>query len=301
MKKLSVIIVTYNSENDIYDCIESIFRFSDLPPGQLEVIVVDNGSNGVDEMFSVLRDTYGEQIVLMKNPKGNGGYGQGNNVGIRKAAAPVILIMNPDVRLMEPVFSTAVTAFEKESNLAMYGMKQMLSEQVKSRNSFGGTYRMNGYLFTFLTGFCNRIDWYIPSIMHFSGACFFINKRMFEEIGLFDESVFMYGEEDDIHYRMRNRFKCRLRYNPSLHYIHLTKERKPNLNYEKKLVEVAVESCRTNGFSVRRMIKNRLRNVNVLLLREKVRKMLGKSNLQRYDLLSELRQFLKQRLKDEKI
>ena len=48
MKKLSVIIVTYNSLGDIFDCLDSVFRFSDIPEDELEVIVV--GMTGTEVM-----------------------------------------------------------------------------------------------------------------------------------------------------------------------------------------------------------------------------------------------------------
>lgn len=239
MKRLSIIIVTYNSEHDIYDCVSSIMKFSDIPLSEIELIIVDNNSRDTDTMFIKLKELYGNDIVLIKNTH-NGGYGQGNNVGIKKATAPVILIMNPDVRLIEPIFKTAVEAFENNSELAMYGMKQMLTPTLPSTNSFTCTYAINGYVQTIMSSVCNRYDHYIAKYMHFSGSCFFIRKQMFEHAGLFDESVFMYGEEEDIHYRMWQLGYTKMVYNPKLHYIHLVKERKPDLKYELKLIDVAV-------------------------------------------------------------
>ena len=118
MKQLSIIIVTYNSEHDIYDCLASIRKYQDLPSEELEIIIVDNNSRDTDGMFARLREFYGNDIILVKNTH-NGGYGQGNNVGIRMATAPVILIMNPDVRLIMPIFKTAAEAFQKDNQLTM--------------------------------------------------------------------------------------------------------------------------------------------------------------------------------------
>ena len=204
MKRLSIIIVTYNSEKDIYDCINSIRQWTDIPMEELELIVVDNNSRETDTMFATLKQLYGNDIVLIRNTR-NGGYGQGNNLGIRKATASVILIMNPDVRMMEPIFKTALDAFDQSKDLSMYGMKQMLSASEPSTNSFCCAYTVNGYLQTFMSSLGNRYDRYIPRYMHFSGSCFFIRKEMFEQAGLFDETIFMYGEEEDIHYRMRKK------------------------------------------------------------------------------------------------
>ena len=296
MKRLSIIIVTYNSEKDIFDCISSIKQWSDIPFDELELIIVDNNSRNTDSIFEQLRLLYGNDIVLVKNTH-NGGYGQGNNMGIRRATAPVILIMNPDVRMIEPVFKTTLDAFERNNSLCMYGMKQMLSATEVSSNSFCCAYTVNGYLQTIMTSIGNRYDYYLPRYMHFSGSCFFIRKEMFEQVGLFDETIFMYGEEEDIHYRMRKSGFKQMIYNPKLHYIHLTKEREPNLAYETKLLDVAIEHSKKKGYDVSKTIKNRLRNNTILLLREKVLVFLGKKDKRQMNLLKEFRKEITKRLK----
>ena len=296
MKRLSIIIVTYNSEKDIFDCISSIKQWSDIPFDELELIIVDNNSRNTDSICEQLRLLYGNDIVLVKNTH-NGGYGQGNNMGIRRATAPVILIMNPDVRMMEPVFKTALDAFDHWKDLSIYGMKQMLSATVPSNNSFCCAYTVNGYLQTIMTSIGNRFDYYLPRYMHFSGSCFFIRKEMFEQVGLFDETIFMYGEEEDIHYRMRKSGFKQMIYNPKLHYIHLTKEREPNLAYETKLLDVAIEHSKKKGYDVSKTIKNRLRNNTILLLREKVLVFLGKKDKRHMNLLKDFRKEINQRLK----
>lgn len=296
MKRLSIIIVTYNSEKDIFDCISSIKQWSDIPFDELELIIVDNNSRNTDSMFEQLRSLYSNDIVLIKNTH-NGGYGQGNNMGIRRATAPVILIMNPDVRMIEPVFKTTLDAFERNNSLCMYGMKQMLSATEVSSNSFCCAYTVNGYLQTIMTSIGNRFDYYLPRYMHFSGSCFFIKKEMFEQVGLFDETIFMYGEEEDIHYRMRKNGFKQMIYNPKLHYIHLTKEREPNLAYEIKLLDVAITQSKKKGCTEIRIIKNRLRNNTILLLREKLLVFLGKKDKRQMQLLKDFRKEIMQRLK----
>lgn len=296
MKRLSIIIVTYNSEHDIYDCVSTIIKFSDIPLSEIELIIVDNNSRDTDTMFIKLKELYGNDIVLIKNTH-NGGYGQGNNVGIKKASAPVILIMNPDVRLIEPIFKTAVEAFENNSELAMYGMKQMLTHTLPSTNSFTCTYAINGYIQTIMSSICNRYDYYIAKYMHFSGSCFYIRKQMFEHVGLFDESVFMYGEEEDIHYRMWKLGYTKMVYNPKLHYIHLVKERKPDLKYELKLIDVAVFQNEKKGFSAKKTLKDRLRNTNMLIAREKLKILMGKTDKSLINMLIELKTEIRNKIK----
>ena len=296
MKKISIIIVTYNSEKDIYDCINSIIENSDIPLAEIELVVVDNNSTDSDTMFNKLKTLWGEDIILIKNSR-NGGYGQGNNVGIRRCSAPVVLIMNPDVRLVCPIFKKAIDRFSKDKNMCMLGMKQWLTLEEPSTNSFTCTYRMNGYLSTILSALCTRLDFYIAKYMHFSGSCFFINKAMFEAVGLFDESVFLYGEEDDIHYRLMNRFKdCKMIYDKRLRYLHLTKERKPDIRYEKTLIDVAVIQNQKKGYNEHKTLKNRLRCINLQILRERLRIMLGKKDQTLLDMLEKLKLYIKEKL-----
>ena len=276
MKKLSVIIVTYNSEKDIYDCLNSIYSHCDIPVDELEVIVVDNNSNEVDIMFETIRKEHGNNVVLIKNSE-NGGYGQGNNVGIKHASAPIILIMNPDVRLTSASFQTVLDHFEKNSKLSMYGMKQLLDDGSVSMNTFNCSNLMNGYLGTLLTGLCNRRDIYIPRWMYFSGSCFYIRKSMFEAIGLFDESIFMYGEENDIHHRMKTKFGAHFFYNKNIKYQHLTMERKPDKKTEDKMLLSNIQVNEKFGYSKKKTIRNKIQNVNILLWREKIKRAIGLS------------------------
>lgn len=301
MKKVSIIIVTYNSEKDIYDCISSIQKFSDIPLSEIELIIVDNNSTGCNTMFNKLKTLWGEDIVLIKNSS-NGGYGQGNNMGIRQSSAPVVLVMNPDVRLVCPILKKAIDLFSKDKSLCMLGMKQWLTLEDPSTNSFTCTYMMNGYLSTILSALCTRLDIYIAKYMHFSGSCFFINKAMFEAIGLFDESVFLYGEEDDIHYRLMHRFKeCKMVYDKSLKYLHLTKERQPDIKYEKTLIDVAVIQNKKKGYDERITLKNRLRCINLQIFRERLRIMFGKNDKTLLNILEGLKLYVKEKRQNSKL
>lgn len=297
MKRISIIIVTYNSEKDIYDCVESIKTYTDIPKENIELIVVDNCSREPQPMFERLRRQWGEGIILIENDK-NGGYGQGNNVGIRQATAPVLLIMNPDVRLMEPIFNKPLQAFHEDEQLIMYGMKMMNTPTQASQNSFWCTTMMNGYARTLLTGLCTRLDWFWPRWMHFSGSCFFIRKAMFEAVGLFDEEVFMYGEEDDIHYRLAKRFGYHFRYDKGLHYIHPMHERVLTIDYEKRLLEVDLYRQGQRGIPARKTLKTYLQINNVLLLRDNIKKILGHDNSGQQQVLQTFRQYVKQKMRE---
>lgn len=278
MKRLSIIIVTYKSEHDIYDCLQSVWQFCDIPKEELEVIIVDN-SPECEPMFTNLRKQYGDSLALIHNTH-NGGYGQGNNVGIRQASAPVVMVMNPDVRLCEPLFKTVLTVFDQDPGLCMYGMKQMLSAEVKSPLSFDCSRRMNGYLIPVVSSLCNKFDLYIPRLMYLQGSCFFVSREKFEQIGLFDEDIFMYGEEDDIHWRLQKLFGPHFVYNARLRYLHLTLERPMSLATEQKMVASIALSNEKKGYTRSFTYHNFVKYHRVRLLSAYIKKALGKKDVQ---------------------
>ena len=297
MKRVSVVIVTYRSEKDIYDCLASLFKWADIPREELEVIFVDNNSPEADRMFNGIRRIYGDEIVLVNNTN-NGGYGQGNNVGIRRAKAPVIMIMNPDVRLNSHVFNHALSIFAQKQYVGIYGLTQMVSENRKCGTSFNTTHMMNGYLRILLTGISNRFNIFLPSCMYVSGACFFIRRDSFEKAGLFDESIFMYGEEDDVWYRMRRNGQKTM-FDASSTYIHLTEERKTDANYELKMLRSVMYVNSKYGFPVIRTLREERRSLQILRFRQWLKSFISGRGYE-LDVYREYDGLIRQMIKEER-
>ena len=224
MKKLAVIIVTYNSERDIYGCLEALFAHNDLGEA-LEVIVVDNNSQDFEHMQQEIAKRYGERVDVLRNTQ-NGGYGQGNNIGIKHCSAPIIMIMNPDVRWIQGSFKALTEQYEKDKNLAICGFKQIINESGKRGVSFSMLNHYHG-LVRLLGGIiAKRLNLYCWRHMYFCGACFSVRKSMFEQAGLFDEHLFLYGEENDIHYRIHHASpNTHDRYLRNYIYLHPTENR----------------------------------------------------------------------------
>lgn len=222
MKTLSLIILTYNSEKDIYDCLESVQQYNDIG-NELEVIVVDNKSQKFDTMKTKILQQYPGTIIL-QNTK-NGGYGQGNNVGIRFATAPYIAIMNPDIRLCMPILKDMIRCLQQD-NVAMCGGKQYDSNS-NVFASFFPIFTLPWWFAKPLEYVSRRlIDTYFYKLQYLSGAFFAIKKDIMQHIGMFDENIFMYAEENDIHFRIRTAYpKMKMVYLKQLSYIHLAENR----------------------------------------------------------------------------
>jgi len=215
-KILSIVLVTYNSERDIFDCLDSIQTFNSLGAA-LEVIVVDNHSAHFTETAKTLQKRY-PGIVIIENPQ-NGGYGQGNNLGIKAAKAPIVAIVNPDVRWTMPLIEEVLPMFDNPKT-AIVGCRQMEDEH-HAASAIHYAQHTTGFEKSIGEMLVNRLGIYCPKRMFLSGAFFFARKQVMEEIGGFDETIFLYSEENDIRYRTLALDKgYRICYRHDLRYMH---------------------------------------------------------------------------------
>lgn len=219
-KDLSLVIVTYNSHRLIFDCLESVFLHNDLADG-LEVIVVDNCSADQEEVFSGIRKTYNDRVTLLASPK-NGGYGYGNNRGIELAQAPVVVVMNPDVRLVKPVFKSILKNFHL-SNTALVGVRF-----VDGSNTFYYKPEYVGLCNTLLQKVFFQLRLFKADEVYFSGSFLAFSKSDFLRAGCFDENIFLYFEEPDITNRIRALGKAAV-LDETIEVLHLAHGREVNL------------------------------------------------------------------------
>lgn len=195
MKKISLIIVTYNSSNLIEDCLDSVFKFNDIGDG-LEVIIVDNASKDQEQLFQLISDKYGNKVLLIDG-KCNGGYGKGNNIGVSHSTGDILIVMNPDIRLTMPTFKTIIDVFSDE-NVGMIGVNF-----IDGSNPF---YYKPEYLYVFneLTlKYSIKRRKFNPQKMYMSGSLLGFTRRAYIECGGFDENIFLYLEEPDITNRIQ--------------------------------------------------------------------------------------------------
>lgn len=276
MKKVSIIIVTYNSEKDIYDCVNSIKVHADIPLDDIELIVVDNNSLAPEPMFKKLTELWGPSVVCIENTH-NGGYGQGNNVGIRHSTSPIIMIMNPDVRLFQPVFQKVLASFKKDNRKAIIGFTQRLRDGRIGRST-SWTSRIHPYIaepLRFLTG---KLNIYIDKYMYVCGACFFIRKEMFEKVGMFDENIFMYGEENDIHIRLMKVPNTRMGYLRYLSYYHMHDETsdfaKADYMWMEKNLKTLLYMADRDSIPREKIIDWEIKRNNISVIKERVKYLL---------------------------
>lgn len=263
-KKISLIIVTYNSEAHIYECLNSVFKYNDIAD-KLEVVVVDNGSIEQKIMFSTINMIYNDKVQLIANSS-NLGYGSGNNLGVKNTIADIILIMNPDIRLVQPVFLSIINEFNDNINYGMLGLKQYYSE-FKAGLSYSLNYQHGPFQSIFLTVLYNTLNRYDYRKMYLSGAFFCIRRAVFESIGQFDERLFLYGEESDLHYRFRKVFpELKIGFRKDLKYLHLANDRALTLLDQKRMFESNIYFCKKNNIDVEKYIKKEIYKTYILIM-----------------------------------
>ena len=108
----------------------------------------------------------------------------------------------------------------------MTGFKQQVNDAGKRGYSFALLNHYPGWLRLFGGILAKRLDCFCWRHMYFCGACFCMRKEMIEKSGMFDEKIFLYGEENDIHYRIHQTCpESHDRYMRKMIYLHPTENR----------------------------------------------------------------------------
>lgn len=253
-KVISIVIVTYNSSQLIHECLQSIYDYNDIGDS-LEIIVVDNNSKDITELNNILASDFPE--VKLINNYHNGGYGQGNNVGIKESTGNYILIMNPDARFKEPILKKSIKLM-RNKNLALLGMKQWVSNRKRGVSFRFDNYTMPSLLRILLTKIFNTLDIYIASKMYLVGACFFLDKDKFFAVDLFDERIFMYNEESDIRNRILNNYGSKsIYYCKDLNFIHLSDNRPFSFITDKRIIDSLIYYVKKYNLNIIKVLKSK--------------------------------------------
>ncbi|MDP3888618.1 MAG: glycosyltransferase family 2 protein [bacterium] len=191
---VSVVIVAFNSQNDIKDCLNKIFDSSYTP---LEVIVVDNHST--DGTCESVKKNF-PKVKLIESKK-NLGYTGGNNLGAKLAKGEYLVIVNPDTRVSKSWLEPLILA-SGQKDIAVCQPKIMLAQKKDLLNATGKITQFLG--FEYLSDYKKR-DYKLErhEITSFSGSTFLIKRNLFLGLGGFDEDFFMYYEDGDLAWRLR--------------------------------------------------------------------------------------------------
>lgn len=208
--KLSIVIVNYNVEYFLDQCLSSVKTALKNIEG--EIIVVDN--NSIDGSNDMVKTKYPD-VILIEN-KNNVGFSVANNQGINLSTGEYVLILNPDTVVEHDTFEKVIAFMDMHENAGALGVKMVDGSGKFLPESKRGLptpevafYKMSGISSIFPKS--SRFARYhlghldndkIHKVEILPGAFMLMRKSVLDEIGLLDETFFMYGEDIDLSYRV---------------------------------------------------------------------------------------------------
>ncbi len=210
---VSVVIVSWNGEQYLPACLESIFSQNYTP---LECIVVDNASR--DGSVEYIR-THFPEVRLIQN-KRNRGFSRAVNQGLELATGDVIILLNQDTIVLENWVQALVDELRSAPEIAIAGCK-VLDPDRKTLQHTGGIVHDNGLTNHYGAGEPDQGQYDIPRDCDYvTGAAFAFKKVLLEQIGVFDTrfSPAYYEELDFCIRALRKNY--RIRYTPEARIIH---------------------------------------------------------------------------------
>ncbi len=208
--KLSVIIVNYNVEFFLEQCLLSVYRALEHTDG--EVFVVDN--NSIDGSVAMVRQKF-PSVILIDN-KENVGFSRANNQALKIAQGEYHLLLNPDTIVEEDTFEKVIRFMDEHLDAGGLGVKMIDGKGNFLPESKRGLptpavafYKIFGLsrLFPKSKKFGRYHLSYLDQnstheIEILSGAFMLMRKTALDKVGLLDEAFFMYGEDIDLSYRI---------------------------------------------------------------------------------------------------
>ena len=211
MPLLSVIIVSYNVRSYLERSLRSVGGALEQIPS--EIMVVDNASD--DESAAMVHETFPD-VELIRN-EDNVGFARANNSALKRAKSDIIVLLNPDTVVNDKTFTSLLEAFEQFPEAGMVGGKVLNEDgtlQIGCRRSFPTPW----VSFTRLIGLSKvfpgsrifaryNLTYLDPETVNevdaVSGSFMAVRKPVLEDAGYLDERFFMYGEDLDWCFRIK--------------------------------------------------------------------------------------------------
>ncbi len=238
--KLSVVIVNYNVKYFLEQCLHSVQ--SACLGLEAEVFVVDN--NSVDGSIRMVKEKFPD-VYLIEN-KENTGFSKANNQAIRKSKGEYVLLLNPDTIVEDDTLRKVVQFMDEHPEAGGLGVKMLdgkgkfLPESKRGLPSpsvaffkifgFSSLFPKSRIFGKYHLGFLDKEKTHEIDVL--AGAFMLLRKSVLQEIGLLDESFFMYGEDVDLSYRI-TKAGYKNYYYPGTRIIHYKGEstKKSSVNY----------------------------------------------------------------------
>lgn len=246
---ISIVIVNYNVKDFLSQCLKSIFKSQTNL--KYEIIVVDNCSNdGSKYLFENQSKEINELQYYYLNE--NLGFGAANNYGFEKVKGKYTLILNPDTLIEKDTLQKMYDYMESNPNVGASGCKVLNHDgtfQVACRRGFPtpwasfcklfGLQRIFPKIKLFTQYNLNYLDENEENeVDALIGAFMFTRSEVLDKVGGFDDTFFMYGEDLDLCYRIKQ-LGYRISYYPKTTIVHFKGEssKRSTLNEDKFFYE----------------------------------------------------------------
>ena len=209
MKNISVIIINYNTAFYTLECIQSVIKYTNKSISY-DIIVVDNNSAVKD--YNILKENFPIQDnISLHRSNINTGFGGGNMFGTQFANSKYILFLNNDAMLQNDCLGILHSYMEMHPKVGV-SSAQNYDEHGKHVISFDHDKGIRKLIFgrSFLeknfpkTHPKRKKEYTEPVSVNFvNGAFMFFRSDVFSKIGGFDTNIFLYFEEMDTCFRLR--------------------------------------------------------------------------------------------------
>jgi GT2 family glycosyltransferase len=226
MLKLSIVILSWNTRDLLLQCLDSIY--AGPRPLPFETIVVDNGSN--DDSVAAVRERFPE-VQLIENAQ-NEGYARGNNQGIRASRGEYVLLLNSDTRVVADAPEKLLAFLDEHREYGAAGPQLQNPDGSIQRACMRfptvTTALFYGTLWERALGPTRVIRrYYMEDFDHAHsldvdqppGAACLLPRRVLDQVGLLDESLFLFFNDVDFCQRLRAA-GYKIRFLADAHVIH---------------------------------------------------------------------------------
>lgn len=245
MIDVSIILVSYNTKVLTLQCIDSILH--NVPSTlSYEIIVVDNAS--VDNSMEAVKLKFPTVKIVVNNV--NMGFGYANNIGVGVSSdAKYLLFLNTDTVLTSDIFTPIIKLFTVRPEISC--VSPFIVYPTKEPQSTYGVFpSITSFVFSFFKlNLVFRKYWFenlcyynsermsvITEVDQVVGVAMFIRKSVFLDVCGFDTDYFLYFEETDLCYRVKQK-GGRIFVYPFVEVIHLLNKSMPSSLFKMKNME----------------------------------------------------------------
>lgn len=252
MKTLRIQIVNYKTKTYLFECIESLIK--DLEGSEISYVIAIIDNNSGDDLSSIPQKFLGTEIEIYQGEK-NIGFGSGHNFLAKQGDARYLLMVNPDVKIIEPKTISRLLQHKEFLKADVLGSRLVTEGGMPQKWDHGDLFGMLPRIATYFGGSYwierrqqIRVSWVC-------GAWFLINQAVFLGSGGFDENFFLYKEEEDLCLRIRQKGGF-VFYDPTIAVFHHSGVVAKKSDHLRKSTEYFISKHSQNNFqaSLRRVI-----------------------------------------------